>query len=263
VADTAPLAAPGASRSAVATEPVADAGPSATTVESTSVDAGPPPKRRAGGYANIDPTDDYVVGPPEPETDCEGSLRALGVTFQRASLPVHSTHTKPKIICGAPEVVTYIRGPGKIAYNTPPLVTCGMALAIGTWERILQEEASAKLKTKVARIEQMGTYSCREVSAYPGTVSEHSYANAIDVMRFVLANGKTIEVVRDFDQSEGEPRKPSGAFLRAVSRRANDEDVFSNVLTPFFNRHHNNHFHLDLSRYRLDGTRPQTLAQEP
>jgi len=239
----------------------ADAGP-AVVATPEPVDAGPPPKRRPGGYANIDPTDDYVVGPPDPETDCEGSLKALGVTFQRASLPVHTTRTKNKIVCGAPEVVTYIRGPGKIAYNAQPLLTCGMALALGTWEKMLQEEAAAKLSTKVVRVEQMGTYSCREVSAYPGTVSEHSYANAIDIMRFVLANGKTIEIVRDFDLSEGDPKKPSGAFLRAVSRRAMDEDVFSNVLTPFFNRDHNNHFHLDLSRYRLDGTRPASVAAQ-
>ncbi len=242
----------------VVTEDAGAADEAAAVADATTVDAGPPPKRRPGGYANIDPTDDYVVGPPDPETDCEGSLKALGVTFQRASLPVHTTRSKQKIVCGAPEVVTYIRGPGKIAYNSAPLVTCGMALALATWERILQDEAASKLKTKVARIEHMGTYSCREVSAYPGTVSEHSYANAIDVMRFVLANGKTIEVVRDFDLSDGEPKKAGGAFLRAVSRRANDEDVFSNVLTPFFNKDHNNHFHLDLSRYRLDGTRPAT-----
>jgi hypothetical protein len=29
------------------------------------------------------------------------------------------------------------------------------------------------------------------------------------------------------------------------------------VLTPFFDDLHRNHFHLDLARYRNDGTRPQ------
>jgi hypothetical protein len=41
-----------------------------------------------------------------------------------------------------------------------------------------------------------------------------------------------------------------------VSQRAYDEEVFSHVLTPFFNAAHRNHFHLDLARYRGDGTRP-------
>jgi hypothetical protein len=122
---------------------------------------------------------------------------------------------------------------------------------------MLQEEAKTRLGTTVSRIEQLGTYSCREIAAYPGTVSEHAYANAIDIGSITLANGKTVDVYRDFSTSEDEPKKPAAAFLRAVSRRANDEDIFSNVLTPFFNAQHNNHFHLDLGRYRLDGTRPR------
>ncbi len=45
------------------------------------------------------------------------------------------------------------------------------------------------------------------------------------------------KVLRDFDVGEATP--------------------FSHVLTPFFDAHHENHFHLDLSRFRADGTRPQ------
>ena len=103
----------------------------------------------------------------------------------------------------------------------------------------------------------MSGRSCREIAAYPGWVSEHSYANAIDIGRFVLKNGKTVEVLRDFDTGEEPPTKSAASFLRVVSRTAFDEDVFSHVLTPFFNAQHKNHFHLDLARYRGDGTRPQ------
>jgi hypothetical protein len=51
-------------------------------------------------------------------------------------------------------------------------------------------------------------------------------------------------------------------FLRSLARRLYDEDVFSVVLTPFFDALHRDHFHLDLARYRLDGTRadPAQLA---
>ena len=34
----------------------------------------------------------------------------------------------------------------------------------------------------VVRIDQLGTYNCREMAAFPGWVSEHSYANAIDLV---------------------------------------------------------------------------------
>jgi hypothetical protein len=154
----------------------------------------------------------------------------------------------------------YLRGPGNIAYSSPPLLTCTMALALASFERILQTEAVQTLGSPVARIEQLGTYNCREMAAYPGWVSEHSYANAIDIGSFVLANGKTVEVLRDFDIGDAPPAKPAASFLRTVSRRANDEDVFSHVLTPFFDAHHKNHFHLDLARFRADGTRPQAAS---
>jgi hypothetical protein len=174
---------------------------------------------------------------------------------------VHSAgRSKSKITCGAPEVVTYLRGPGSIAYNAAPLLTCAMALALASFERILQTEAVETLGSPVARIDQLGTYNCREMAAYPGWVSEHSYANAIDIGSFTLKNGKSIEVLRDFDVGDAPPPKPAASFLRAVSRRANDEDVFSHVLTPFFDAHHRNHFHLDLARFRADGTRPQVSS---
>ena len=216
-----------------------------------------PVAKRPGVFANLDPDDDFVVGPPELVPDCEAELEKAAVKFAKATLPVHTEGRKVKITCGAPQVVTYLRGPANIAYNTPPLLTCGMALALAYWEKMVDVEAERIFQSKVVRIEHIGTYSCREVAAYPGTVSEHSYANAIDIAQFVLKNGKRIDVLRDFDMGEEEPKKLAGAFLRVISRRANDEDVFSHVLTPFFNSTHRNHFHLDLARFRKDGTRPQ------
>jgi hypothetical protein len=246
--------------------PAASGGPD-TSVEApvekaaiASVEPAPKPKpvRKPGAWANIDPDDDGVLGPPEPIDDCEGELKKAGVAFAKAKLPVHDEKFKKRTItCGASQVVTYLKGPGAIAYSSPPLLTCAMAAALASFEKVVQEEAKAIFKAPIARIEHLGTYSCREMPAYPGWVSEHSYANAIDIARFALADGRTIDVVRDFDVGDDEPKKAGGRFLRTISRRANDEDVFSHVLTPFFDAIHKNHFHLDLSRYRDDGTRPR------
>lgn len=231
--------------------------PEASSSPSVEPPPAPPPPPKPGAFANVDPDDDYVVGPPDAFADCDDELTKAGVKFAKATLPVHHEGKKVKIVCGAPQVVTYVGGPEKIAYDPPPLLTCRMALALAWWEKIVAAEAQRILNTKITRIEQLGTYSCREVAAYPGTVSEHSYANAIDIGQFTLADGRTVSVLRDFDRAADEPKKPGGAFLRAVSRRANDEDVFSHVLTPFFNATHRNHFHLDLARFRADGTRPE------
>jgi hypothetical protein len=197
------------------------------------------------------------VGPPDPLPDCGEQLARAGVRFRPATLPVHLEH-RNKMTCGAPQVVVYGRGPGDITYSPQPLLTCSMALALASFEKILQEEAARDFASPVVRIEQLGTYSCREMVGFPGWVSEHSYANAIDLARFVLKNGTVVDVLRDFDKGDGAPQRAAGVMLRAVSRRAFDEDVFSHVLTPFFNAAHRDHFHLDLARYRGDGTRPDS-----
>jgi len=267
------VAACGSRASAPSASPVAALAPapaaSASTQDAASVPAAPPPAveatsepppppapRRPGATANVDPNDDEVPGPPDVLPDCEDQLKRAGIAFRPASLPVHQEGKRRKLVCGAPQVVIYQRGPGNITYEPAPLVTCPMALALASFERIVQEQASALFSSAVVRVQQLGTYNCREMAAFPGWVSEHAYANAIDLARFTLKSGLVIEVVRDFDRGAGPPSRKAGAFLRTVSQRAFDEDVFSHVLTPFFDEHHRDHFHVDLARYRGDGTRP-------
>ena len=86
------------------------------------------------------------------------------------------------------------------------------------------------------------------MAAYPGWVSEHSYANAIDIAEFTLVSGKTISVLQHFKQNN-----TKGLFLRNVARRLYDEGVFSVVIGPNFDRLHRNHLHLDRAHYRVDG----------
>jgi hypothetical protein len=228
-----------------------DASPSSSIASASA--AAPP--RRPGAFANVDPSDDLVVGPPDAIPDCEDQLARSGVTFRPASLPVHFDRGE-KLTCGAPQVVAYVRGPGKIAYDPQPVITCGMALALASYERILQEEAARVFGTSIARVEQMGTYNCRGIVRFKGVISEHSYANAIDLSKFTLKSGKVVTVLGDFDKRDGSPAHPAGDFLRSISERGQDEDVFSNVLTPFWDEAHKNHFHYDLGRYRVNGVRP-------
>ena len=107
---------------------------------------------------------------------------------------------------------------------------------------------------RVVSIEQGGTYNCREMARFD-LMSEHSYANAIDIRSFQLADGRTVSVERHFGRPSAEPKAREGVFLRALARRLYDENVFSVVLTEYFDRLHRDHFHLDLARYRIDGTR--------
>ncbi|WP_394837555.1 extensin family protein [Pendulispora rubella] len=206
---------------------------------------------KPAGFANADPADDMIVGPPVPRDDCEAALKAEGIRFSTARLGVQKRKT---MTCGSEQVIVYHRSAAGIAYDPPAMLTCNMALALSRLDAVVQEEAKRAFGKRIVRIHQLGTFACREMKAYPGWVSEHSYANAIDLETFTLEDGKVISVLRHFDKADA-PAKAEGRFLRQISQRAYDENLFSNVLTPFFDALHRNHFHIDLGRYRTDGTR--------
>jgi len=204
--------------------------------------------------ADLDPENDGLVAPPSPIEDCEARLRAAGVEFTSAQLPVKpATAEHPS--CGVDQAVIYRRGPAKIRYNSPPLLSCGMALGLARFEQALSEEGPRLLGQRITRIEHGGTYNCRKMARF-ALVSEHSYANAIDIKSVTLANGRTLTVQDTFGKLDAEPTRPEARFWRTVTRRLYDEGAFSVVLTPFFDPLHKNHIHLDQARYRVDGSRP-------
>jgi len=205
------------------------------------------------GLADRNPFNDLSVGPPERIEGCEAELTRQGVRFTAAELPVRPGRGNLPT-CGAEQAVVYKGGPERIRYNTSPLLSCGMALALARFERVLSEEAQKHFGQAVARIEQGGTYNCRKMAQH-NLVSEHSYANAIDIRAVVLKNGKRISVLNHFGSTTATKLSREARFLRALSHRSYDEDVFSVVLTPFFDTLHRDHLHFDLARYRVDGTR--------
>jgi hypothetical protein len=133
-------------------------------------------------------------------------------------------------------------------------VSCAFGLRLARFEAIVQEEARAALGARVRTLVQLGTYNCRRMAAYPDLVSEHSFANAIDVARFELANGRVVVVERDWVPKDRPAATPAARFLRRLTRRLYDEKIFSVVLTPSYDRHHRNHLHLDGAAYTVDGT---------
>ena len=205
------------------------------------------------GQADRDPDNDYDVGPPDPIPDCHERLRAAGIEFRAAKLPLRQKR-QGKFTCGSTQAVVYLKGPEGIRYSPAPTLDCGMALALARFDAVVQEEAERHLGTRVRSIKQLGTYNCRKMVRY-SWISEHSYANAIDLAEFRLERGPKVVVLRHFQPKLREPQHERGRFLRAIARRAFDEHVFSVVLTPFWDKLHANHFHVDLARYRVDTSR--------
>ena len=71
----------------------------------------------------------------------------------------------------------------------------------------------------------------------------------------MLSDGRRISVLRHFGALDREPATANARFLRELARRLYDEAVFSVVLTPYWDALHRDHFHFDMARYRVDGTR--------
>jgi hypothetical protein len=230
---------------------------------------GASPTATAYTYADTDPDNDGVVGPPDSDPECLAELEARGISFKEAKLPIRKAPGRSDFMCGTEQAVVYLKALTSARISPRPVVSCRMALALARFEEVAQEEAERRFKSKIVTIRQAGTYNCRKMSRYD-FVSEHSYGNAIDIDSFTLMNGKTISVARHFkvnaegfepgeavaSPGSGPTVRPEALFLRDVAHRLYDEKVFSVVLTAHFDALHKTHFHLDLARYRVDGTRP-------
>ena len=87
----------------------------------------------------------------------------------------------------------------------------------------------------------VGSYSCRRLyDRAEGRFSEHSTADAIDIVGFDLADGRRVSVLEDWNGGG-----PEAAFLRDV--RDGACRLFSTVLSPDYNQAHRDHLHLDVA----------------
>jgi hypothetical protein len=121
-------------------------------------------------------------------------------------------------------------------------LTCEAAAALALWvEHEVQPVALATFGSRVVGLEDMGTYSCRNIIGnrkWAQMRSQHALTNAVDIGGFKLANGQQISVARDWKGRGREAR-----FLREVHARACR--YFRVAIGPDFNRAHWNHFHYD------------------
>jgi hypothetical protein len=143
-----------------------------------------------------------------------------------------------------------------VSYGGEFAASCSLAAALYVWEReVLVPAAQAHLNTSVARIDQIGSFACRNIyNRDAGRLSEHASANALDITGFRLANGTRVSVLTDWGQDTDE-----GRFLDALVEGSCP--IFSGVLTPAYNRAHRDHLHLDMGPYRICATGPVVLQR--
>lgn len=133
-------------------------------------------------------------------------------------------------------------GDVSLAPNEPEF-TCPVAAGLVMWlEKDVQPLAQEMLGSRVSRVEQLGTFSCRRMYGDDNAPwSEHATGNAIDISAFVLENDQRISVQADWGGDD-----EAGRFLTAVRDAACAS--FGTVLSPEYNAAHADHFHLDQGR---------------
>jgi len=145
--------------------------------------------------------------------------------------------------CGFQDVVRIDRTP--VTFTPKTTATCALSAGLYWYQGLLQTAAQTQMHTRLVRIDQLGTFACRNVnSEVDGSRSEHATANAIDVAAFHFSDGRVITVAKDYGKNSAE-----GKFLDAAHDAACT--IFNTVLGPRYNQLHENHFHLDMGSYRI------------
>nr|WP_178121435.1 MULTISPECIES: extensin family protein [unclassified Pseudomonas] len=132
----------------------------------------------------------------------------------------------------------------QVGLSSSFLASCPLAVAFALFERhSLQPAAQAVFGQAVTRVDHLGSFACRNMyGRAEGRLSQHASANALDIAGFRLADGRSINVLKDWPGEGANAR-----FLRQVRDRACND--FNVVLSPDYNAAHRNHFHLDMGRW--------------
>jgi hypothetical protein len=194
-----------------------------------------------------------MAPPPPPENwteaevqsgrmDCDRRLSGLHVLFERLD-PIKEG------ACGTPAPIRLEgfengREP-RLDLSPTPTISCKLAEALQRWfEDVVQPKSKKHLQASIVRVVDLSAYQCRSRYDDPGQrISQHAYANAIDISEFLTAKGERIAVLDHWNGSD-----ERSAFLHEIHDGACE--IFGTTLGPEANEAHKNHFHLDMKERR-------------
>lgn len=178
----------------------------------------------------------------------ERACLASGTVQQTAFVRARSALGGPNV-CGAENPFEMSAADnGRVVLQPAASLRCPMIPQIDRWvKEVVEPAARYQFHQELVGLKVLASYSCRPMNSVEGAmISEHAYANAIDIGGFMLADGSTVSVLRGWN---GSPRER--AFLRTV--HDGSCEYFTTVLSPDYNSLHANHFHLDLAHHGLQG----------
>jgi hypothetical protein len=142
--------------------------------------------------------------------------------------------------CGAPAPVLLksIGGAEKISFDPPLVLDCALVVGLDRWlQDSVQPAARETFSSPVSKI--IGSsYACRNVYNQPdGHLSQHAFANAIDVPMFVLADGRKVDLThgwgptqRDLIAAAKTKKAAPGTTGSLAQQKANTKDATTEVV---------------------------------
>ncbi|MDR9755079.1 extensin family protein [Pseudomonas sp. SZMC_28357] len=168
---------------------------------------------------------------------CDQALSSAGLRVARQA-------DSPNATCPLSNALR-VQG-GDVALSSSFIASCPLAVAFALFEHhALQPAAQAVYGQAVTRVDHLGSFACRNVYGRENARrSQHATADALDIAGFRLADGRAINVLKDWPKANQDAQ-----FLRQV--RDGACEAFSVVLSPDYNAAHHNHFHLDVGAWKV------------
>lgn len=181
-----------------------------------------------------------------PASDCASMLDAIGASWEPSDHVDESPEGYPDLVCHIEEPVILYEGvPGVplryVESDSPDgvLLGCRAALSVAHTSAVAAEMGAVEFV-------HYGTYNCRPIAG-TSTLSQHAFANAIDIYGFTLEGGGFYTVLDDWEDFVAMPSTTAGTWLRDLTDALWDMGIWNIILTPEYNDAHDNHVHVDLT----------------
>lgn len=201
-----------------------------------------PADQKAGGKDNSKPDDEDTAEKSDPATSPDR-------VYQNACPALMNGEVQGEIIpplsegtCGerSPLKITAIGKDIPVKFAAPITTNCTMAGTLAGWIGDVQKAAQKSFGAGIESIATGSDYQCRKVNnGNKGRVSEHAFANALDIMSFKFINGKTTELGSGW---KGTPEEQE--FWRSIHKTSCER--FMTVIGPEGDAAHQGNLHLDL-----------------
>jgi len=140
--------------------------------------------------------------------------------------------------CGesAPVLVKSIGGKDKVSFDPPLVLDCAMVVGLDRWlTESVQPAAREAFSSPVSKI--IGSsYVCRNVYNLPnGHLSQHAFANAIDLPMFVLADGRKVDVTHGWGATQrdliaaAKAKKTAAGVAGSVGQQKTEKSIKGSV----------------------------------